>query len=178
MLPVDQVSEAVQGKVFTEVVPLRSMRGGRVAVIGGGDAAFDYALQLGRHNRVEIHMRGENPRALPLLVERVRRHSDIDVHRNSMLHRATDSGDEGVRCSWRTGDRSRDGRFDAVLVAIGREPLLPSRGAGLLEAWDRLAAAGRLAIIGDVAHGRHRQASIAVGDGIREAMGIAERWSG
>jgi thioredoxin reductase len=49
--------------------------GSHVAVIGGGDNAFDVSRMLAEKGvRVTIVMRSKSPRAQPLLVERLRRH--------------------------------------------------------------------------------------------------------
>ena len=66
--------EQLHGRLFASVLPLLKVREKTIAVIGGGDAAFDYALSLAGKNRVHILIRSGKPRALPLLLERCRRH--------------------------------------------------------------------------------------------------------
>jgi thioredoxin reductase len=61
----------IAGCIYYEVYDLLPVAGKHVAIIGGGDAAFDYALNLGRRNRVTILNRGNSPKCLPLLAERV-----------------------------------------------------------------------------------------------------------
>ena len=41
--------------------------------MGSGDAAFDYALNLSKKNRVIILNRGDKPKCLPLLWERAQK---------------------------------------------------------------------------------------------------------
>ena len=52
--------------------------GGQVAVIGGGDNAFDVSRMLAERGvRVTIVMRGKSAKALPLMVQRLRRYEFI-----------------------------------------------------------------------------------------------------
>ena len=53
------------------------VEGKRVVIVGSGDAAFDYALNLGRKNKVIILNRGDKPKCLPLLWERAQKVANI-----------------------------------------------------------------------------------------------------
>src|ERR1700732_1489887 len=56
--------------------------GGHVAVIGGGDNAFDVSRMLAERGvRVTIVMRGKSARALPLMVQRLRRYESSGMVR-------------------------------------------------------------------------------------------------
>jgi len=162
------------GLVHRHVWPLRRMRGRRVAVVGAGDAAYDYALHLARRNDVTLLSRGAVTRCLPLLEERAatcRRIRTItgcrlsSVARHERRLRLDIDGDAGPqRLS-----------ADALVVAIGREPELSLLSANVDRKRDELMASGQLHLIGDVANGLCRQTSIAVGDGVRTAMKICAR---
>jgi thioredoxin reductase len=52
--------------------PLRDVVGKKIAIVGGGDAALDYALNLGRNNDITVLSRSEKSRCLPL-------HADIHI---------------------------------------------------------------------------------------------------
>ena len=63
-------------RIHYEVHPLLQVKGAEIAIVGAGDAAFDYALNLAkRDNRVMILNRGEDLKCLPLLWERSQRQS-------------------------------------------------------------------------------------------------------
>lgn len=144
-----------------------------VIVIGGGDAAFDYALNLhGRGHKVKIVSRS-TPRCLGLLERRVEE-AGITVITGSEAQSIEARG-EGVAlaCIGKDGPSTLTG--DLVLAACGREPEL-----GLL---DRTLSAGLrvrnggpgtnvpgMYLVGDVIRGNHRQTGIAVGDGVLAAM--------
>ncbi|MFC2079530.1 hypothetical protein ACFLSZ_06090, partial [Candidatus Bipolaricaulota bacterium] len=69
--------------------------------------------------------------------------------------------------------------FDILVIAIGRVPELSYVEPDLLKRREELEASGRLHVIGDVRNGIYRQTAIAVGDGLRAAMGInSERGGG
>jgi thioredoxin reductase len=65
-------------RIFYEVADLPDPAGAEIVIVGAGDAAFDYALNLaGRDNRVTILNRGEKLRCLPLLWERTQASTQI-----------------------------------------------------------------------------------------------------
>jgi Thioredoxin reductase len=89
-------AESLRGRLFTGVLPLLKARGETIAIIGGGDAACDYALSLAGNNEVHILVRSERLRALPLLVERCRR-LGVVLHDNFRLVRVEVlEGDAGL----------------------------------------------------------------------------------
>jgi thioredoxin reductase len=64
---------------------------------------------------------------------------------------------------------------DYLIVAIGREPNLFFLSQLIINNIDGLKQSGMLYFIGDVNNGIFRQASIAIGDGIKCAMQIYQR---
>ena len=52
------IPDDIMNRVFYEVYPIRDMRYKNIAIIGAGDAAFDYALNLSRQNEVTLLSRG------------------------------------------------------------------------------------------------------------------------
>lgn len=148
-----------------------------IVIIGGGDAAFDYALNMhGRGHDVRILSRSA-PKALGLLRRRAGE-AGVEVITGADVESLQESGGRLV-LSYRGGDDHQIMDADLALIACGREPEL-----GLLDG--DLAARLRVRnggpgtnldgmyLVGDVIRGSHRQTGIAVGDGIRAAMMIQE----
>ena len=165
-------------KIFYEVasLPARSSKS-KFVVIGGGDAAFDYALGLaGRGGDVDLVFRSEQPTSLPLLRERVVAESRIHEFAGttpvsvSMRH-------SKVELSCRKLGRKIALHGDYALVACGREPSLEILSPGLrasLRADAGCEGRSRMFMIGDVRRGDDRQVGIAVGDGMLAAMRIVD----
>lgn len=160
------------GCIYYEVYDLLPVVGKHVAIIGGGDAAFDYALNLGRRNRVTILNRGNSPKCLPLLAQRVKLVPEITCLDN--IHVSGLKKDElpGLLVDCQTGSGALQFRADYLVVAISREPQLDFLSAEFLQRADSLEQQGLLHWIGDVRNGIFRQTSIAVGDGVLAAMKI------
>ncbi|MBN2400336.1 MAG: NAD(P)/FAD-dependent oxidoreductase [Candidatus Aminicenantes bacterium] len=156
-------------RVYTSVLPLRNIRDKTIAVIGGGDAAFDYALNLAAKNQVHIMFRSAKPHALPLLIERCRRHHHITIHENSPLTDAR-TGTEADEIILET--REQEIPCQLLLTAFGREPACHFMEPDLAAGGAGLQAQKRLFMVGDAANGRFRQAAIAAGDGLRAALEI------
>ncbi len=168
-LPVP-IPEAGRGRVFSEVRHLAAARGSRVVIVGAGDAAFDYALNLaGRGNAVTILNRGCETSCLPLLRERVAANSNIAYRERITLQRV--EFDASASCLQLLTDHCS--LFtDYLLFAIGREPALGFLTENVGRRQAALAKHGKLYFVGDVHSGHFRQAAIAAGEGLRAAMQI------
>jgi thioredoxin reductase (NADPH) len=164
------VSGDVSGRVFSEIFPIREVTGKHVVIVGSGDAAFDYALNLAGANRVTILNRSDRTRCLPLLKKRADHETSIDYRVRSMPLGIETRGDRGLRlaCSTPGGDTAIDADF--VLLAIGREPRLDFLTGRLRARLENLRRQGAIHLIGDVGRGMMRQTAIAVGDGVRAAI--------
>lgn len=162
---------AAAERIFYEVYPLLKLRSRRVAIVGGGDAAFDYALNLAAVNEVMILQRGQEARALPLLQRRVSEEPAITLKQKAKL--------ETVRMldgRLELGILEPEGRkstpADYLIFAIGREARLDFLVYNLVY---RKNDANGLHFCGDVVNGRFRQAAISAGDGLRVAMNVAAK---
>ncbi|MBC7107323.1 MAG: NAD(P)/FAD-dependent oxidoreductase [Methanomassiliicoccales archaeon] len=168
-------TKALEGKkVFynLEEVQASNCIDERIIVVGGGDIAFDYAINLRERGcRVNIVSRS-TPRCLPLLWQRAEEkgidvlvgHSPLEVlERNSSLI---------LLCNFRGEVKEIEG--EKILIACGRVPNLEILDSKLRKNLDRkgLPETGipGLYLVGDVARKRYRQIGIAVGDGILAAM--------
>lgn len=171
----DAVPEKIRGRVLYEISPILKVKGKRIAIVGSGDCAFDYALNLGRHNQITILNRSSRIRCLPILWQRVDDSPRI-TYREKIEIEEIRPGLRGLELLCTAGDRGQNQRvslFVHYLVgAIGREPNLDYITERLKAKRQSLEREGRLYLVGDVKNGFYRQAAIAVGDGIRTAMKI------
>jgi thioredoxin reductase (NADPH) len=143
------------GGGLTEVYPVRDVRGKSIAIVGAGDAAFDYAMTLSPHNIIHIHNRGTRIKCVPALLEIALTQDNITYVENSL-----------------PADN-----YDYTIFATGREPDLDCLSEQMLNLRPQLEQDGLLYVIGDVKNGMVRQTSVATGDGIRAAMAIKDRIS-
>jgi len=168
--PSGLIPPEAQNRVFYEVADLPDVRGKTVAVIGAGDAAFDYALQLSRRGcRALIFNRSSEIRSLPLLVSRAEASGQIEYHPNTALT-AVKAGGDGLRLEMVDGRAEKTYKVDMLLGALGRTGCLPAFSPRLAADREKLSAAGQFHLIGDVHNGIYRQTAIAAGDGLRAAM--------
>ncbi len=166
----------LDGRVLYEVHALRDVVAKKIVVVGGGDAAFDYALNLaGCGNDVVIMNRGAKPKCLPVLWERARAAPGVEYRAPAAVV-GLSAGEGGAVVVAYADDAARVyEEADYVVVAIGRTPARRFMTTRLRTAAPRLEEEGRLYFAGDVANGPFRQAAIAAGDGVRAAMEICRR---
>jgi thioredoxin reductase (NADPH) len=166
------IPEEFLGRVYYEVYDLLQMEGKCVAIIGSGDAAFDYALNLGKKNQVTILNRGEKPKCLPLLWERAQKVANITYRDNTEVRNLKNDALGGILmdCHSMTGELQF--HADYLIGAIGRKPQMSCLSENFQQQACALEEQGILYIIGDVKNGIFRQTSIAVGEGVMAAMKI------
>ncbi len=162
----------LQDRVFYEVHELVNIEGKSVVIIGGGDAAFDYALNLAKKNHVTILNRGEKPKCLPLLWERARVVDSIAYHDQTFVQKIRKCPKSGMLVDCQTPACELQFHADYLLIAIGREANMDCLSAELIQQTPMLEKQGILYIIGDVKNGIFRQTSIAVGEGVLTAMKV------
>jgi len=139
------------GRIFYEVRNIPEGRFHSAAIIGGGDAALDYAVTLSGSMSVNVYSRSGFSRSVPYLLKKV---MDLDSVKLFPDHREFNGFSE-----------------DIILVACGRQ-----RNVGFI-AEDLLCSPpedGSFHLCGDCRNGTFRQASIAVGDGVMAAMKTAD----
>jgi thioredoxin reductase len=161
--------------VFYEVYDLLQAAGKSVVIVGSGDAAFDYALNLSKKNQVIILNRSEEPKCLPLLWERVQKVPAISYQAQAVICQLKKSPQGGIliECLSPAGDKQF--QADYLVGAIGREAKLDFLSEAFHEQGKVLEEQGVLYLIGDVKNGIYRQTSIAVGEGILAAMKICRQ---
>jgi thioredoxin reductase len=158
------------GKVYYEVadVPAENRK---VVIMGGGDAAFDYALNLERQGKEEITIvcRGESAKCLERLEDRCRG-TGIEILYGTAIRSVTGENDLLKVVL----DSGRILKADCMLCALGREPVLDLLDPDLRDVVDRGRSVKGMFLVGDLKNGLKRQVGIAVGDGLRAAMEIEE----
>jgi len=164
--------EAAQDRVFSDVYHLLDVTGKQIVIVGAGDAAFDYALNLvKKRNFVTILNRGGDVKCLGLLWERTLAEpsieyraetpvSAVEVDETGSIH----SGVSRLRVRTEAGESIK---ADYMLFAIGRVPQTNFLSERLMSNQIE-----DLYFVGDVKNGLYRQAAIAAGDGLRAAMDI------
>jgi len=170
-----EIPDELSGRIHYEVYPLLNMKEKEIAIIGAGDAAFDYALNLAEHNQVSILNRGDKVRCLPLLRVRAQLNEHIEYLDNTSMD-AIQLGSRGrllIKCSSPAGKMELI--VDYLVGAMGREPQLDFVSEAIRGNIDSLVGGGSLYLAGDVKNGRYRQTGIAVGDGLLTAMQIHEK---
>ena len=167
------IPEDLTGRVFYEVCDLLNLFDNDVAIMGSGDAAFDYALNLSKKNRVIILNRGDKPKCLPLLWERAQKvSSDYRTRIISEISKLRKDPEGGMFMDCQSREGELQFHADYLVGAIGREPRLDFLSDAFLEQAQGLEEQGVLYRIGDVKNGIYRQTSIAVGEGVLAAMKI------
>ena len=165
------VSKDLESRIFYEAHPLAQVANEKIAIIGAGDAAFDYALNLSKKNEVMILNRGSRVKCLPILFERAVSNERISYKENVQVKNIECSESYlTLTCYDSTGEQEICVSY--LLVAIGREPSLDFLSENLKENLGKLQKLKLLHIIGDVKNDIYRQTAIAVGDGIKAAMEI------
>jgi thioredoxin reductase len=160
--------------------------GSHVAVIGGGDNAFDVSRMLAEKGvRVTIVMRSKSPRAQPLLVERLREHQASGMAR-VMAERTVEALDHAastVRVRLAGGGEIE---VDHVVLLFGYQPntnepwlaelALATDALGYLVVDGNMETSCRgVFAVGDVSNPAHPCIATAIGSGTVAARAIEKR---
>ncbi len=167
-----QVAREAEERILYETYPIHKVTARDIAIVGGGDAAFDYALGLAAGNRVTIIYRGVEPGCVQVLWQRARHAENIRFLDGATVSEVVCEGD-GLRLTFRRMDRESSMVVDHLVCAVGRDPLLGFLGPRLKGELARLARTNRMFLVGDVKNGNQRHVGICVGDGLRAAMDIS-----
>jgi thioredoxin reductase (NADPH) len=156
-----------------------------IAVVGGGDTAFEEATYLTRFaTKVHLLHRRDTFRASKIMIERAIEHPKIEIHPNTTVDEVLgeDKVDGLHLRDTVTGEKSHM-PIDGLFIAIGYEP-----NTAAFRDWLEVDEKGYLVvhdetgskiegvfIAGDVHDHRYRQAVTAAADGCKAAID-AERW--
>lgn len=163
-----EISKEAKRRLFYHIYPkLISKRGKEIGIVGSGDIAFDYALNLSRNNDIFLFIKPPHT-CLQSLFEATSRNRRINIFENKVITKITSEVNK-LNLEMKDGSNFL---LDYLLVAVGRLPNLDFLSKGLLSNVPLLEKEGRIYFVGDVIRGNLRQLSIAVGDGMLAAMKI------
>ncbi len=156
-----------------------------VAVVGGGDSAFEEATFLTKFaSKVHLLHRRDEFRASKIMIERAKANPKIVIHPNTVVEDILgETKVEGLRLRDTRSGEVREVPMDGLFVAIGHRP-----NTEIFRDWLEVDEKGYLVVhdetrtriegvfvAGDVHDHRYRQAVTAAGDGCKAAID-AERW--
>jgi len=147
----------------------------KIIIVGSGDIAFDYALNLAKENSVIILNHSDQTKCLKRLQDQAEDHQNIEYCPQTRIEKVEKSleGEMIVECSSPFGLKIF--RSDYIVGAIGRDPQIDFISSSVKKCAAEYEKKGILHFVGDVKNGLFRQAAIAVGDGISAGMAIHHR---
>lgn len=158
--------------ILDDITPILDVTDEQVVIVGAGDTAFDYALNLSKRNQVTILNRGRQISCIPLLLQRARKSERITYLENTALSSIQTINTAEIHLVCRCNGKTTILDADYLLLAIGREPQLDFLSEHCRVNLGALEQDRRLYLVGDVRNGSLRQTAIAVGDGVAAAMKI------
>ncbi len=163
-------------KLFYEMYNVKQFTDKKnIGIIGSGDVAYDYALNLQNvANKIAIIRRTDKTSSLPILQKRVNNADNIIVLNNSVIKKFELKDDKIFLYV------EEDGKLitmvkDLVFVAIGRKPNYDFLSEDLVSEYNNPKTDSKLKFVGDVNKDNFRQVSIAMGDGMKVAMETVKR---
>jgi thioredoxin reductase (NADPH) len=156
-----------------------------IAVVGGGDTAFEEATFLTRFaKKVHLLHRRESFRASKIMVDRARANPKIEIHLNTAVEEVLgDAKVAGLKLRDTQTDVVSEVEMEGLFIAIGYKP-----NTDVFRDWLEVDEMGYLVvkdetrsqvdgvfIAGDVHDHRYRQAVTAAAEGCKAAID-AERW--
>ena len=145
-----------------------------IVIVGSGDGAFDWALNLAKKNKITILNKNSYVKCIPVLWERSIKNRNITYVENAGILEIK-SIDEKLLLICNVSNKIKEISADNILVSIGRKPQQDFSSKNLENNFKSLQKKGILYKVGDVKNKNLRQLSISVGDGVKAAMEIYER---
>ncbi|NPD88402.1 MAG: NAD(P)/FAD-dependent oxidoreductase [Asgard group archaeon] len=167
-----------KGKLFYEIYNAKgNSKGKEIVVIGSGDVAYDYSLNLSKiTKKIAIIQRTDKAKSLPILQKRVEEEKKITVISNRIPYEIFIENGKVVLAT-KTEKEVNEIESDLIIVAIGREPNIEFLSDELKKEYEEPKDESNLYFIGDVKKGNYRQVSIAMGDGMNVVMEIVKKLS-
>ena len=171
----NSIPQDLSQNVLFDIHSILGARKKKILILGAGDIAFDYALNLSRCNEVIILNRSSSIRALPVLTDRVKNNPDIHYIEYSQIKNIKKGNIKKLLVTFKNGDHLNKNEVDYLVVATGRIPQKDFYTPGLFQKEKKLISQGLLYLAGDVKNGLFRQIAISAGNGIKTAMKIDHR---
>ncbi len=169
-----KVSASARKRIFYEVVDLPESKD-TVGIIGAGDAAFDYALNLKKRKPILIFNRSSRIKCIPSLFNAVLSQDNIKYIPGIKIKKVS-TREKGLVLLCQSENGNKEFVVSYLLAAIGRKPAVKFLSPSLARIKKKLVAQRFLYFVGDVHNGRFRQTAIAVGDGIKAGLSIYQRF--
>jgi thioredoxin reductase (NADPH) len=157
--------------VHRSILELKHDPPDRTVIVGGGEAALDYALNLSDSgSTVSVLVRSSRLRATGNLRMEIEKRSEVKILYNTVPLSASRS-DGTIHLKAESSGRKMILKTDAVLAAVGREPRLPGMVNDFIHKRGNVRTSiPGLYIAGDASLGSLGQAAIASGQGIQAAI--------
>jgi len=165
-IPNIRINSEVAPFVKFDVYDLINCSGSNIAIVGAGDAAFDYAINLAsKNNNITIYNRSNKTKAIQLLIERSSKFENIKYFESiEILDIILNSQNEqSIRLIIKDSE-NYNFEYNFLIFAIGREPNN--------SLFNDVNKQKKFYLIGDAKNGILRQTAISVGDGLKSAQQI------
>ncbi len=140
----------VINNVFSEVFPILQVKDKHIAIVGAGDAAFDYAMSLSGKNKVTILYHGSRRNCHPRLWQTTSSIPAILYKENIVIEGVPRFPVSRLILRCRQKGELIDLEADYLLTAIGREPDMDLFSPDLCARQEELVRDGRLFLVGDI----------------------------
>lgn len=159
--------------VFYEITSIANIYDKKIAIIGAGDAAFDYAINLSKNNQITILNRSKNIKCIETLLNQCKKEKNINYIENIQVTSTAKCENKLIlQCNH---ESIQEIITDYLLIAIGRNPNLIFLSDKIKNNLTNLKEQKLIYFIGDVKNQTYRQTAISTGDGIKAAMEIFDR---
>ena len=176
-MEIDGEDEAYQNKkLFYEISHVKNIsENWRVIIVGSGDAAYDYAMNLSdKVSSIVIVHRSSKSKALSLLQEKVKKQKNIEILKER-IPSSINVNSQSIELVIKTENKFEILTGDLLLIAIGKTRNLSFLSPSLQSKISTSLSNPTLFLIGDVKNINFRQVSIAQGNGVQTAMEIVKR---
>ncbi len=156
------------------ITNLKKIKNLKIGILGGSDVAFDYALSLKNAKEVFIFHKGEKPKAIKDLRDRVFSLKNVR-YLNNLKFLEIKRLKNSLQIIFEKNEKAKKFDLNHLINATGRLPDKRFYEENFTKLEGDLIKKGILYLAGDVAHPSYRQISIALGDGLLTAQKIYEK---